>query len=132
MEIMFFRSEKVLAILFAHITRTFGDSRCEHPQNGECWQYMGTSGIFHEFRHRDLPAEHARPGYPPGRTYYRLMTGEAVRKRIQVQPLSLDSVDCASFLWGHVLRSSTWGSTLVKLDSGLELWLPTERLQVFP
>jgi hypothetical protein len=26
-----------------------------NPASGECWQYMGTLGNHHQFRHRDYP-----------------------------------------------------------------------------
>lgn len=29
--------------------------RCAMTPGGESWQYMGTQGLFHEFRHRDWP-----------------------------------------------------------------------------
>lgn len=31
---------------------SYGDC---NPENGECWQYMGTHGGCHQFRHRDRP-----------------------------------------------------------------------------
>lgn len=51
----------------------FGDPVCQH-ENGECWQYMGTShypsGWKHVFRHRTLPGTGIRtyrhyPASPP-------------------------------------------------------------------
>ena len=32
-----------------------GDTRCECPETGETWQYMGTLDGVHEFRHRNHP-----------------------------------------------------------------------------
>ena len=42
---------------WAVLARRYGDAACRHPVAGEVWQYMGTSGGWHEFRHRALPAE---------------------------------------------------------------------------
>ena len=39
------------------IRERYGDFRCAHPVAGEAWQYMGTFGGWHEFRHRALPTE---------------------------------------------------------------------------
>lgn len=55
----------------------WGDRTDECPLSGECWQYMGSGGDAHEFRHRMSPVT----GY---RTYVRLGVGAAVviiRKR---------------------------------------------------
>lgn len=38
------------------IKKRYGDFDCECPETGERWQYMGTLGGFHDFRHRCLPA----------------------------------------------------------------------------
>ncbi len=32
-----------------------GDAVCEESVTGECWQYMGTQGGKHNFRHRFHP-----------------------------------------------------------------------------
>lgn len=47
-----------------------------NPENGECWQYMGTHKGRHEFRHRERP-ESCRPihgycGKHAGRVYLHL------------------------------------------------------------
>ena len=39
------------------IRERYGDLRCAHPVAGEAWQYMGTFGGWHEFRHRALPTD---------------------------------------------------------------------------
>jgi len=41
---------------WGEIARVYGDPACAHPEAGETWQYMGTAGGWHEFRHRALPA----------------------------------------------------------------------------
>lgn len=42
---------------WAVLAHRYGDAACRHPVAGEVWQYMGTSGGWHEFRHRALPVE---------------------------------------------------------------------------
>ena len=39
------------------IKAKYGDYACLNPENGEVWQYMGSNGAFHTFRHRWLPAQ---------------------------------------------------------------------------
>lgn len=36
------------------ITERYGDPACTDEDTGESWQYMGTAGDMHEFRHRSL------------------------------------------------------------------------------
>jgi hypothetical protein len=38
----------------------YGSFECAHPDTGETFQYMGTYGGLHEFRHRCLPATNSR------------------------------------------------------------------------
>lgn len=132
MNTIFFRSEKVLSLLFAHIARVYGDPACESA-NGEVWQYMGTWGHIHQFRHRDLPDVAAkRGGVPPGRTYYNFITGDALRKRVQIQPVALGNEDRWSYMTGYIRRGSQDIGTLVMLDNGCEKWFPTERVKIVP
>jgi len=53
----------------------FGDVVCENPQNGECWQYMGSTmegqKVAHTFRHRSLPAKKGEREYFVTRTEYK-------------------------------------------------------------
>ena len=76
MSAIFFRGRAAITHLFAYVTAAFGDARCEHPLNGEVWQYMGTFDGVHQFRHRDLPADAAaQSNCSPGRTYYEVSRG---------------------------------------------------------
>jgi len=62
------------------------------PETGECWQYMGTYGGNHEFRHRHRPKS-ARAITGQSEAYY-----DRVNLRIDAKTLEVANVGCQKYM----------------------------------